>query len=300
MENQEKNQEGQAINIPIVKPSDSKEFLMSAMGQEIKRFELEQRQAVMYATSTIVPMAYRGNDKLGNIIIAMDMAKRLNANLLMVMQNLNVIQGNPSWSAKFLIATVNNCGRFNPIQYKFIEGDYIGQIQYNATVWDDTQRRKTYKTETFDGRKIKNITCIAYTSRKGSDDVLESSPVDIKTAITEGWYTKSGSKWPSMTKQMLMYRAASWWTNVYAPDLSMGLMTTEEVRDVVDAEYEELKDDPKPKHISFESPSSNQEEGQPNEGTGQEDPGKKENERKQEEDTRKKAPQSPDDIFKDS
>lgn len=248
-----KNQEQAPATVinPIIGPTDTKEFLLSSIGQEIKRFELEQRQAMMYATSTIVPMAYRGKEKLGNIIISMDMAKRLNANLLMVMQNLNVIQGNPSWSAKFLIATVNNCGRFNPIQYKFIEGDYIGQIQYNAVVWDEASHRNTYKTETFDGRKIKNITCIAYTTRKGSDDVLESSPVDIRTAITEGWYTKKGSKWPSMTKQMLMYRAASWWTNVYAPDLSMGLMTTEEARDIVDAEYEEIKDEPKPKHISF-------------------------------------------------
>lgn len=248
-----KNQEQAPATVinPIIGPTDTKEFLLSSIGQEIKRFELEQRQAMMYATSTIVPMAYRGKEKLGNIIISMDMAKRLNANLLMVMQNLNVIQGNPSWSAKFLIATVNNCGRFNPIQYKFIEGDYIGQIQYNAVVWDEAAHRNTYKTETFDGRKIKNITCIAYTTRKGSDDVLESSPVDIRTAITEGWYTKKGSKWPSMTKQMLMYRAASWWTNVYAPDLSMGLMTTEEAKDIVDAEYEEIKDEPKPKHISF-------------------------------------------------
>jgi hypothetical protein len=283
-----KNQEqSPAIVNPIVGPTESREFLMSAMGQEIKRFELEQRQAMMYATSTIVPMTYRGKDKLGNIIIAMDMAKRLNANLLMIMQNLNVIQGNPSWSAKFLIATVNNCGRFNPIQYKFIEGDFLGQVQYNAIVWDEDAHRNTYKTETFDGRKIKNITCIAYTTRKGNDDVLESSPVDIRTAITEGWYTKKGSKWPSMTKQMLMYRAASWWTNVYAPDLSMGLMTSEEVRDVVDAEYEEIKDEPKPNHISFHYPISDKDK-------------EPEEDESHEEDTTQEdsKPDSPDELFK--
>jgi len=295
MENQVQSKEEKlAINAPIIKPSESKEFLMSAMGQEIKRFELEQRQAVMYATSTIVPMAYRGNDKLGNIIIAMDMAKRLNANLLMVMQNLNVIQGNPSWSAKFLIATVNNCGRFNPIQYRFTEGDYIGQIQYNAIAWDKSAHSNTYKTETFDGRKIKNMTCVAYTTRKGSDDVLESSPVDIRTAITEGWYTKKGSKWPSMTKQMLMYRAASWWTNVYAPDLSMGLMTTEEARDIVDAEYEEIKEEPKPKHISF-APETG--EKTPSDEVTSEAPAET-NRDVPESEPEDSAPESPDDLFK--
>jgi hypothetical protein len=46
-----------------------------------------------------------------------------------------------------------------------------------------------------------------------------------------------------MTKQMLMYRAASFWTNAYAPELSMGMKTDDEIRDIVDVEFEEIKDD---------------------------------------------------------
>ena len=106
MENQ--NQQQAVQPAPIIKPTETVEFLTSQMGQEIKMFELQQRQAMMYASSSIVPKEYQGQDKVGNIIIAMDMAKRLNANLLMIMQNLNVIQGRPSWSAKFLISTVNS------------------------------------------------------------------------------------------------------------------------------------------------------------------------------------------------
>lgn len=254
MENQ-KQQQQSLMSTPIVKPTETKEFLLSQMGQEIKMFELQQRQAMMYASSSIVPKEYQGQDKVGNIIIAMDMAKRLNANLLMIMQNLNVIQGRPSWSAKFLISTVNSCGRFEPIRYKFIEGDPIGKIKYNETVFDPVSRRNTYVDKEFDGRNLRNITCIAYTTAKGSKEVLESSPVDLKTAVLEGWYTKKGSKWPVMARQMLMYRAASWWTNVYAPDLSMGLMTTEEAKDesnVIDAEFEEITTTQERKHISFD------------------------------------------------
>ena len=252
MENSQMQQQ-QSLTAPIIKPTETKEFLLSQMGQEIKMFELQQRQAMMYASSSIVPKEYQGQDKVGNIIIAMDMAKRLNANLLMIMQNLNVIQGRPSWSAKFLISSVNSCGRFEPIRYKFIEGEPIGKIKYNETIYDPVSRRNTYAEKEFDGRNIRNITCIAYTTAKGSKEVLESSPVDLKTAILEGWYTKKGSKWPVMPRQMLMYRAASWWTNVYAPDVSMGLMTTEEVKDeetVIDAEYEEMPVQEK-RHISF-------------------------------------------------
>lgn len=262
MENQQ-----QTLQAPLIKPTETKEFLMSQMGQEIKMFELQQRKAVMYASSSIVPKEYQGNDKVGNIIIAMDMAKRLNANLLMIMQNLNVIQGRPSWSAKFLISTVNSCGRFEPIRYKFIEGEPLGKIKYNETVFDPVSRRNTYQEKEFDGRNIRNITCIAYTSPKGSKEVLESSPVDLKTAVLEGWYTKKGSKWPVMARQMLMYRAASWWTNVYAPDLSMGLMTTEEVKDdepsIIDAEFEEIPIPKEKRHISFDV---SDDENKPGEG----------------------------------
>lgn len=239
----------------IPETAEDKSFLMSAIGQELKEFELMQRKAQVYTSSTIVPKEYQGQEKIGNVIIALDMAKRLNANPLLIMQNLNVIQGKPAWSAKFLIATVNVCGRFEPLQYKFIERGTVGQVEYNETVFDERMRRNTYVARTFDGSRVKNIECVAYTRRKGSTEILESSPVDIRTAVLEGWYTKKGSKWPTMTKQMLMYRAASWWANAYAPDISMGFMTTEEIQDttVQEAEYEEMKES-NVRHIGFDGP----------------------------------------------
>ena len=47
-----------------------------------------------------------------------------------------------------------------------------------------------------------------------------------------------------MTRQMLMYRAASFWTSAYAPELSMGMKTIEEYQDIQDVEYQEIKDTP--------------------------------------------------------
>ena len=47
-----------------------------------------------------------------------------------------------------------------------------------------------------------------------------------------------------MTKQMLMYRAASFWTSAYAPELSMGMKTIEENQDIQDVDYQEIKDNP--------------------------------------------------------
>ena len=41
----------------------------------------------------------------------------------------------------------------------------------------------------------------------------------------------AGSKWKTMPVKMLRYRAASFWTNEYAPEISMGMATVEEIID---------------------------------------------------------------------
>ena len=205
---------------------------------------------MFFASSDLVPDMYRiseNNPKekaMANCMIALDMAQRIGANVLMVMQNLVIIYGRPSWSSKFLISTVNTCGRFEPLKFKFIVNGKVGKMTITEyeKVWEKSQSGKSYQKNVavqkeFDGSKIDNIECIAYTTKKGSDEILESSPVSIKMAIEEGWYNKAGSKWKTMPKQMLMYRAASFWINVYAPELSMGMKTTEEV---IDIEYTEV------------------------------------------------------------
>ena len=96
-------------------------------------------------------------------------------------------------------------------------------------------------TKTFND-EVENLVCYAYTNEVGKTDKLEGSEISVDMAIREGWYTKNGSKWPIMTKQMLMYRAASFWCNIYAPELSMGIKTIEENQDVEYVEYVEYTD----------------------------------------------------------
>ena len=52
-------------------------------------------------------------------------------------------------------------------------------------------------------------------------------------AKDEGWYGKNGSKWKTMPELMLQYRAAAFFQRVYAPEISMGLITREEFDDGV-------------------------------------------------------------------
>ncbi len=188
-------------------------------------FTTIQRVCNMFAASELVPAMYRvtqDNPKekaIANCMIALETAHRIGASPLMVMQNMYIVHGQPAWSAKFLTATVNGCGRYNSIKYKW---------KQNGTV-------------KFGNDDVENWECIAYTNEKGSDEVLESIPVDIAMAIKEGWYGKKGSKWPSMPKLMLQYRAVTFWTRAYAPELSMGIRPEDEIRDYEDIPYEEVE-----------------------------------------------------------
>lgn len=214
------------------------------------QFDTMQRVCKMFVSSELVPDMYKVTDKnpiekaMANCMIAIEIAQRIGASPLMVMQNMVPIYGKPSWSSKFLIATVNTCGRFNTLKYRFTEKGMLGMVDYTDYVWDNATRSKRAVIKQFDGKKVMDVECVAYTTEKGSDKVLESTPVSVRLAIQEGWYTKNGSKWQTMTRQMLMYRAASFWTSAYAPEISMGMKTVEELQDIQDAEYQEIKDNP--------------------------------------------------------
>ncbi len=166
-------------------------------------FEAMQRIAKMYSTSQIVPKIYQGTENIGNCVIAIDMANRLKMHPLMVMQNLYIVYGQPSWSSKFLIATFNQCGRFSSIQYEMIS-------EKNTDTWG----------------------CIAYAMEKETGNIIKSAEVTIGIAKKEGWFSKGGSKWQTMPELMLQYRAASLLIRTHAPEISMGLSTEEEIFDM--------------------------------------------------------------------
>lgn len=170
----------------------------------LQGFELAQRAAKLLAMSTLVPKEYQGN--LPNCVIALNMAQRVGADPLMVMQNLVIVHGRPTWSAQFLIATVNTCGRFSALRFEF-----------------------------FGERGTDEWGCRAWAIEKATGEKLVGSDVTISIAKKEGWYGKNGSKWQSIPQQMLMYRAGGWWTRAFAPELSMGLHTSDEMADVYDA-----------------------------------------------------------------
>lgn len=183
--------------------------------KSMQAFANLQRVANMFNKSSMVPQTFQGEQNIGNAVIAIEMAVRMGVSPLMVMQNLYVVYGNPSWSSKFLIATFNQCGRFSSIKYKFTGKK--GTPEYGCTA---------YATELKTGEKVESIN------------------VTMKMANDEGWTNKKGSKWLTMPELMLQYRAATFLIRTVAPEISMGLETAEEARDRGAIEVEGTPIDP--------------------------------------------------------
>jgi hypothetical protein len=67
---------------------------------------------------------------------------------------------------------------------------------------------------------------------KASGDMLEGEWITWTMVMGEKWNEKPGSKWKTMPGQMFRYRAAAFWTRVYAPEISLGMHTAEEYEDI--------------------------------------------------------------------
>lgn len=175
-------------------------------------FALVQRVAKAFSSSGLVPAQYQGDNGIANCMIALNMAQRMNADPMMVMQNLYMVHGQPAWSSKFLIATVNACGRYSSLRYEWKNEDKPDSDEYG---------------------------CRAWAVEKESGERLNGIWVTWKMVKAEGWASKNGSKWKTMPDQMFMYRAASFWVRTNAPELSMGFQTQEESIDTIDATQDE-------------------------------------------------------------
>jgi hypothetical protein len=62
--------------------------------------------------------------------------------------------------------------------------------------------------------------------------MLEGPTVSLEMAKAEGWLDKAGSKWKTMPELMLKYRAAAFFGRLFAPEVLMGMQTSEEVIDI--------------------------------------------------------------------
>ena len=162
-------------------------------------------KAKFFSNSTLVPTNYQRKPE--NCLIALDLAGRMGVPMMFVMQNMKVIQGNPSWSGSSIGAMLRCSGKFEDVEVIFVG-------EPNRDSWGAYVTAKSTKT----GKTLRGAT------------------ITIAIAKAEGWYGKNGSKWKTMPELMLTYRAYAWFGRQHAPELMMGLQSSDEVEDFVKSE----------------------------------------------------------------
>jgi hypothetical protein len=215
----------------------------------LRGFELAQRIAKAFAASDAVPTQFRSviekksrsgstfvenQAALGNCIVAIETAQAVGMSITAVMQNANVIEGQLRWSGKFVIAAINASGRFTTLQFDVVNKGRMKAKYREKLGWNDQKRGFDFADREVE---IDNWECRAWAYRmengRPTTTRVEGAKVSMKMAVEEGWYSKPGSKWQTeMYELMLQYRAGSFFGNIHAPDIVMGMgRTAEEVHD---------------------------------------------------------------------
>lgn len=179
----------------------------------IQSFEDAQRMAAALCKSTLVPKAYQNN--VPNTIVALEMSNRIGISPFMVMQNLDIIQGKPSWRSTFIISALNMSGKFSPLRFKWEGEKGTDKFGCRATAKD---------------------------SKTGEE--INGPLVSWLMVKSEGWLSKAGSKWKTMPELMFQYRAASFFGRLFAPEILTGMQTVDEIVDseTIDVQHTIVKD----------------------------------------------------------
>lgn len=191
-------------------PAETAEQTMNLAGN-IKLMQNLYKTAKLYASSSMIPQNYQGRPD--NCFVALELAGRMGVSPTLVMQNLIVVQGRPSWSGQGCIALINGCGKFTH-DLDFV---MVGSLEED------------------------NRGCFCRAVRKSDGKELIGTTITIDLAKKEGWFDKKGSKWQTMPEQMLMYRAASFFARTYCPEVLMGFSTADEVEDITDVQSEKVR-----------------------------------------------------------
>jgi hypothetical protein len=196
----------------VIKESNIKESNSIYFDQSSK--ESAFKMADFMKNMSMLPESYQGN--VNNCMFAIGIAKQLNIDPVYVMQNSQMIKGHFTWSGKAFKSMIDNNPLFSQIQYIEV-GTPSGKKDPNGIdipIHDDNWG---IYLQAFDKRVNKFVW---------------TEPITIKMAKNEGWYGKTGSKWLTMPKQMMMYRAASFFVNSFCPSLSLGFQSAEELNDI--------------------------------------------------------------------
>jgi hypothetical protein len=183
-------------------------FLPVTVWTDKEQFNQALRAAQMLSQTSIIPQTYQGKPQ--DCFVAIEMATRMGVSPMMVMQNMYVVKGKPSWSGQSCTSLIKSCGKFKDVQHV-----YFGE--------KGTESRGCY---------VSAVRC-------SDGERVDGVEVTIAMAKAEGW--TSNPKWRNMPELMLSYRASAFFARVHCPEALMGLQTTEEIYDVEGANFNKGK-----------------------------------------------------------
>lgn len=160
-------------------------------------FEHGWRVAKLFASSQLIPTHLR--DKPADCFIALHMARELRENPVVVLQNIYIVSGKAGWSATYMIGRANRSGVFK------------GRITWQSEGAGD------------------KLVVTARATLADTGEVIQAE-ASMAMAKAEGW-TKN-SKYTSMPEHMLRWRSATMLIRLYAPEVMLGIPTSDELEDM--------------------------------------------------------------------
>ena len=131
------------------------------------------RAADMLSKTSIIPQSYQGKPQ--DCFVAIEMANRMGVSPMVVMQNMYVVKGKPSWAGQACTMLINSCGKFKDVKHIYT------------------------------GEKGKpNRGCYVTATRISDGSQVDGVEVTMQMAQSEGW--TSNSKWRNMPELMLAYQ----------------------------------------------------------------------------------------------
>jgi hypothetical protein len=164
-------------------------------------FGHQQRVAKLFAASALIPQHLRGNNG-ADAFLAIQIARRMNEDPVMVMQNIYVVHGRAGFAASYMIARANRSGVFK------------GPIRWRSKGAGETLEVTAYATLAATGEDV-------------------DSTVGMAMAKAEKW--TSNPKYSTMPEHMLRYRSATFLVRLYCPEVMLGMQTQEELFDMAAA-----------------------------------------------------------------
>lgn len=196
MENNEIMAQQQTKDLALVEQTTA--IATNGVWENKDQFNQLLRAAQMLSQTSIIPQSYQ--NKPQDCFVAIEMANRMGVSPMVVMQNMYVVKGKPSWAGQACTMLINSCGKFKDVKHIYT------------------------------GEKGKpNRGCYVTATRISDGSQVDGVEVTMQMAQSEGW--TSNSKWRNMPELMLAYRASAFFARVYCPEAMMGVQTAEEVYD---------------------------------------------------------------------